>query len=63
LKVAADDVRMTLRVGLLRATAHQAAGDTGAARAELQSLKSRFSANANLVRSIDRRLQQLSGTQ
>ncbi len=61
LTVAADDVRMKLRVGLLKASAHQAAGDTGAARAELESLKAQFADNALLVHSIDRRLEQLKG--
>jgi uncharacterized membrane protein len=53
----ADD-RTRMRVGLMKATAHQAAGDMGAARAELESLKSQFSSTPNLVRTIDRRLQQ-----
>ena len=57
--VASDDVRTALRVGLLKATAHEAAGDKAAARTELESLKSRFPGNANLARFVDRRLRQL----
>ena len=54
------NVRMRLRVGLMKATAHQAAGDLDAARVDLQALKSALPDNANLQRLLQRRLDQLA---
>jgi uncharacterized membrane protein len=59
LAVPAGDLRARLRVGLMKATAHQAAGDINAARTELESLRSQVADNPNFLRNIDRRLEQL----
>ncbi len=59
MQVPTDDIRMQLRVGLMKATAHEAAGDKDAARADLQALKTNFANNANLQRILQRRLDQI----
>jgi uncharacterized membrane protein len=53
------DERMRLRVGLMRSTAHQSAGDLDAARADLEGLKKQFPTNPFVGRLVDRRLEQL----
>jgi len=61
IRVPAGDLRAQLRVGLMKATAQEAAGNLDAARAELESLRTRFADNPFFQRNIDRRLEQLKG--
>jgi uncharacterized membrane protein len=53
IKVADDDARLRLRVGTLKATAQQAAGDLDGARATLEALKTQFPTNPQIQRRLD----------
>lgn len=59
IEVPPDDRRTTLRVGLLRAEAYQGAGDSAAARRELEGLKSSFPDSPFVARIVGRRLEEL----
>jgi uncharacterized membrane protein len=56
IQIPEGDTRTTLRAGMLKATAQQAAGDRDAARATLEALKAQFPENAQ----IQRRLSELA---
>jgi uncharacterized membrane protein len=52
IRIPEGDTRTTLRVGMLKATAQQAAGDRDAARATLEALKAQFPENAQVQRRL-----------
>lgn len=52
IQIPEGDTRTTLRVGMLKATAQEAAGDRDAARATLEALKAQFPENAQVQRRL-----------
>ena len=52
IQVAEGDTRSRVRIGMLKATAEQAAGDLASARATLEALKAQFPENAQIQRRL-----------